>query len=423
MSVCTRVLDEGPGTARRSRPVPFRSVEYRAARHPLSTAVSASTPARLPASVPPHAEPFALRSDQGALLCLPAGHPARIRSLSRRLIVGAPLHPRHPRPSPSHLSLFLSSLFFFSRSTLRSSLSLLKISPSPRGFSLHPTLSHRGTLFALLSGSRVTLGERTSTGYRPLRLPSPPAHSPSRSPSRVSFILTPSPSTQPVCLSLSLSDVFSLPPSCPPPRSSTLPPRSARDAAVFVSPRQAAVLFLRRRLLSRSSVSFLSLSLGSNAGVYSRCHLIAGRFSRVRYRSATESTQSAGARSCSGSSFSLSFSLSLRPSILVLSFSPLLLPPHPRAAFHSLLFHRRSSSCSSSSSWSSYTRLVAARRQHRRAGGYPGGRREARKKKKRKAEHRSGRHRPTVRPGCGRSLASSSFHGSSPAESRSERGR
>lgn len=84
--------------------------------------------------------------------------------------------------------------------------------------------------------------------------------------------------------------------------------------------------------------------------MYSRCHLIAGRFSRVRYRSATESTQSTGARSCSDSSFSLSFSLSLSPplyfshsfcpSVLILSLSfsrslclLLLLSPHPRIAF------------------------------------------------------------------------------------------
>lgn len=81
--------------ARRSRPVPSRSVEYRTAhtaRHPLSTAVSASPPARLPASVPPHAEPFALRSDQGALLCLSAGHPAH--TLSRRHPTSPTSHPR-----------------------------------------------------------------------------------------------------------------------------------------------------------------------------------------------------------------------------------------------------------------------------------------------------------------------------------------
>lgn len=131
--------------------------------------------------------------------------------------------------------------------------------------------------------------------------------------------------------------------------------------------------------------------------MYSRCHLIAGRFSRVRYRSATESTQSAGTRSCSDSSFSLSFSLFLSfsfshplcfshsfcPSVLILSLSfsrsltrslvlPFTPPPSPPPRSLPLLFHRRSSSCwSPSSSWSSFTRLVAARRQHRQAGGYP----------------------------------------------------
>lgn len=139
----------------------------------------------------------------------------------------------------------------------------------------------------------------------------------------------------------------------PPSHHSTLPPRSACDSAVLLSLSQPAVLPLRFRLLSRLSVPLLPLALGSNAGVYSRCHLIAGRFSRVRYRSATESTQSAGARSCSDSSFSLSFSLSLPPSLSVfLTYSVrlssfclslslarsvfsllLLLPPHPRVAF------------------------------------------------------------------------------------------
>lgn len=63
-TACVRsYVDGGPGSALG----PSRPVEYRTARHPLSTAVSASRP---PASVPPHADPFALRSDQGALLSL-----------------------------------------------------------------------------------------------------------------------------------------------------------------------------------------------------------------------------------------------------------------------------------------------------------------------------------------------------------------
>lgn len=62
---------------------------------------------------------------------------------------------------------------------------------------------------------------------------------------------------------------------------------------------------LERAIRSVSFAQFLSccahtavrpsFSLLSSAGVYSRCHLIAGRFSRVRYRSATESTESAAA--------------------------------------------------------------------------------------------------------------------------------
>lgn len=47
-SVCARVLDGGPGPARRSRPVPSRSVEYRAAprRSPPAIHSSFSQPAR-----------------------------------------------------------------------------------------------------------------------------------------------------------------------------------------------------------------------------------------------------------------------------------------------------------------------------------------------------------------------------------------
>lgn len=200
MSVCARVLDEGPGTARRSRPVPFRSVEYRAARHPLSTAVSASTPARLPASVPPHAEPFALRSDQGALLCLPAGYPARIRSLSSAPHFSLVTHGRLPPVFLSHSRRRSFSLTL--RSVLSFSLEIFSLS-ARRFFASHSVPSGHSLRSSL--GSRVTLGERTSTGYRSLRLPSPPAHSPSRSPFHVSFVLPPSPSGQPVCLSLFLS--------------------------------------------------------------------------------------------------------------------------------------------------------------------------------------------------------------------------
>lgn len=104
--------------------------------------------------------------------------------------------------------------------------------------------------------------------------------------------------------------------------------------------------------------------------MYSRCHLIAGRFSRVRYRSATESTQSAGARSCSGSSFSLSFFLSLSLfrtythtfSVRLSSFRLsrtfcLLLLLHPPAP---------PSPAPPSTLYSSTASLTPARRRHRR---------------------------------------------------------
>lgn len=151
--------------------------------------------------------------------------------------------------------------------------------------------------------------------------------------------------------------------------------------------------------------------------MYSRCHLIAGRFSRVRYRSATESTQSAGVLAPilpSRSPISLSLARASFVFVLVpfLSLTPLstsLPSPPPRhlplftllPPFFLLLvvvvvflYSPRCRATSTSSGW-----------------WLPGGRREARKKE---SEHRSGRHRPTalVR---GRSLASSSFHGSSPA--------
>lgn len=295
-------VDGGPGPALG----PSRSAEYRTVRHPLSTAVSASPPARLPASVPPHAEPFALRSDQGALLCLPPTTPLS-HTLSR-LSVATPLHVTHSR------SLSLSS----ASPPLRVSLSHLRrrrVSHSNSlplrlyysGGSLRPTLSHRG-LSSSSSGSRVTLGERTRAPAIILSLSDLGRLVP-----RLALVLSRFPTsslTPSLSFCPSSSYVFSLPPN-PPPRHSTLPPRSARDSAVSVAPRQPTVLPLVPQLLSRPFVPLFSLSLRSNAGVYSRCHLIAGRFSRVRYRSATESTQSAGARSCSGSSFSLSFSLFL----------------------------------------------------------------------------------------------------------------
>lgn len=67
----------------------------------------------------------------------------------------------------------------------------------------------------------------------------------------------------------------------------------------------------------------LFLAPECRAGVYSRCHLIAGRFSRVRYRSATESTESAAAASVAR----FPSSLALWPCSLFLRHLLLYTPP------------------------------------------------------------------------------------------------
>lgn len=132
------VVDRGPGpalSARRpvssrpvpSHPVPSRSVPFRrvvshrAVRHPLSTAVSASPPARLLASVPPHVEPFALRSDQGALpsllpAFLPACLPASLIADLPLLLLPLPSSPPSPPPAlppPLLFTPYRASFSFF----------------------------------------------------------------------------------------------------------------------------------------------------------------------------------------------------------------------------------------------------------------------------------------------------------------------
>lgn len=343
---CARVLDGGPGPARCSRPVPSRSVEYRAAprRSPPAIHSSFSQPARPTDCQCPTARRTVCTQKRSGSPSLPPYlcHPAR--TLSRRLSIGTPLRPsssptvalpRLPHRAAPILSPFFSS---FSHTHVRAraharararivlSFPLEIFSLSVRSarcfFASHSVPSK--PLFALLcqlhSANARAPAIAFSLSFRrpvlhlvfhPLRVPSYPFLSLSRT--RLASRLV------------------------PPSRHSTLPPRSARDSAVFVSPPPPAVLPLRFRLLSRLSVPLLPLALGSNAGVYSRCHLIAGRFSRVRYRSATESTQSAGARSYSDSSFSLSFSLFLFPTVFSPSFSPLSRRSFSlaRSAFHS----------------------------------------------------------------------------------------
>lgn len=189
-------------------------------------------PARLGAlgpsrSVPWSIAPLATRYPQQfqpvrPLDCLPVSHrtPNRLHSEAIREPFSASLpatplvyalsHRRPTSPSsPTAASLPSFSLILVRRSfslTLRSvlSFSLEIFSLSARRFFASHSVPSGHSLRSSL-GSRVTLGERTSTGYRSLRLPSPPAHSPSRSPFHVSFVLPPSPSGQPVCLSLFLS--------------------------------------------------------------------------------------------------------------------------------------------------------------------------------------------------------------------------
>lgn len=294
-------MDGGPGPALG----PSRPVEYRTARHPLSTAVSASRP---PASVPPHAEPFALRSDQGALLSLDfplrekrarararSSTPASRASRTRRYT--PPLYPFSPislAPSllrfyvlVTHVTSLCSSwrdgrvVFFFSVDFLPSFLLpfFFSFSSSSSSYSSYSLLFFLSLFLSLLRQSpwvsfsfrRQSHSKRTSAGYRFL-----------------SLLLAPT--------SLSVGwpafGVFNLPPSHhapPPPQPLGFCLRWELERAI------RSVSFAQFLSCCAHTAIRPSFSLLSSAGVYSRCHLIAGRFSRVRYRSATESTESAAA--------------------------------------------------------------------------------------------------------------------------------
>lgn len=254
---CARVLVGGPGPTRRSRPVPSRSVEYRTA--PLATRYPQQfQPARPPDCLPvSHRTPNRLHSEairEPFSASLPA-------TLLVRSLVGTPLRSRHPRlyrpsspsPTPSFFLSLYTHTYTDSYTRVASSLSLLKFSPSSsltRGVSSRPTLSRRD-LSSPSSGSRVTLGERTSTGYRSLcRLLFHSVH-PLVSPSFTLGLF----SSDSVCpffshvLSLALLRTVL--------RS---PLRSARDTAVLVSSRQPTIFLLRLRLLSLSLSFILSLA-------------------------------------------------------------------------------------------------------------------------------------------------------------------
>jgi len=113
-SVCARVLDGGPGPARRSRPVPSRSVEYRAAprRSPPAIHSSFSQPARPTDCQCPTARRTVCTQKRSGSPSLPPYlcHPAR--TLSRRHPT-SPFFVTHGR-SPSSPSLPLRFCLPFS---------------------------------------------------------------------------------------------------------------------------------------------------------------------------------------------------------------------------------------------------------------------------------------------------------------------
>lgn len=262
-----------------SRPVPSRSVprsiapfatrypqQFQPARPPDCLPVSHRTPNRL------HSE--AIREPFSASLRLP-------RSLSYALSAFR-RHPtsRHPQStslslsfislaSAPILSLFLSHLrrgLFPSLSLSPSQIysvfvcttaaflcvSLCPIEVSPRpplAVELHSANAQAPAIVLSLSDlRRLTLVSLVLS-----RVPAPFSS------------LAPSPFPCLVCLPS--SHVFSLPPSSSP-RHSTLPPRSARDSAVSVAPRQPTVLPLVPQLLSRP---FVPLSSPSRSGVTPVC--------------------------------------------------------------------------------------------------------------------------------------------------------
>lgn len=112
-SVCARVLDGGPGPARRSRPVPSRSVEYRAAprRSPPAIHSSFSQPARPTDCQCPTARRTVCTQKRSGSPSLPPYRPPRSYALSSAPHYALPPHPRSPSlvslTAAPILSLFL----------------------------------------------------------------------------------------------------------------------------------------------------------------------------------------------------------------------------------------------------------------------------------------------------------------------------
>jgi len=113
--VCARVLDGGPGPARRSRPVPSRSVEYRAAprRSPPAIHSSFSQPARPTDCQCPTARRTVCTQKRSGSPSLPPYRPPRSSALRRHPTTPFLLTHGRPSSSPSlslrfHLSFSLA---------------------------------------------------------------------------------------------------------------------------------------------------------------------------------------------------------------------------------------------------------------------------------------------------------------------------
>lgn len=229
-----------------SRPVPFRGVSHRS---PPAIHSSFSQPARPTACQCPTARrTVCTQKRSGSPSLPPSDYPALSYALSafRR-------HPTSRHPQPISLSLFClaSESPSFSHTSVVVCLTRTRSLSVCTTAAVLPTLSYRD-LSSSSSGSRVTLGERTRAPAIVLSLSDLGRLIP-----RLALVLSRFPtssSSSPLRLFCpSSSYVFSLPPN-PPPRHSTLPPRSARDSAVSVAPRQPTVLPLVPQLLSRPAL-------------------------------------------------------------------------------------------------------------------------------------------------------------------------
>lgn len=260
-----------------SRPVPSRPVprsiapfatrypqQFQPARPPDCLPVSHRTPNRL------HSE--AIREPFSASLRLPRALSYALSAFRR--------HPTLRHPQSTSLSLLHLP-------RLRSDSLSFSLAPSSWSFSLSLSLSQIYSVFVCTTAAFLCVSlcpiEVSPRPPLAVELHSANAQAPAivlslsdlRRLTLVSLVLSRvpapfsslAPSPFPCLVCLPSSHVFSLPPSSSP-RHSTLPPRSARDSAVSVAPRQPTVLPLVPQLLSRP---FVPLSSPSRSGVTPVC--------------------------------------------------------------------------------------------------------------------------------------------------------